>query len=158
RVYIQYRFIIAYPLARSWLQRCRRKKLQQLQEFVRLGWYHYEHSDNAWKLQSLEKCAALFRPKLIVDGVSAYAHLYDYAQGSAVLLAVVVVGVIPSPFDYADVVTTTTHKSLCGPRGSMIFFRKGVKEINKQRQKANDVASVSHTPLGVRGSSRANNI
>ena len=43
-------------------------------------------------------------------------------------------GVIPSPFEYADIVTTTTHKSLRGPRGAMIFFRKGVKEINKQGQ------------------------
>ncbi|RWW34152.1 hypothetical protein GW17_00001100 [Ensete ventricosum] len=41
-------------------------------------------------------------------------------------------GVVPSPFEDADVVTTTTHKSLRGPRGAMIFFRKGVKEINKQ--------------------------
>ncbi|CAL9049490.1 unnamed protein product [Musa banksii] len=41
-------------------------------------------------------------------------------------------GVIPSPFEYADVVTTTTHQSLRGPCGAMIFFRKGVKEINKQ--------------------------
>lgn len=44
----------------------------------------------------------------------------------------VAAGVIPSPFEYAEVVTTTTHKSLRGPRGAMIFFRKGVKEINKQ--------------------------
>ncbi|KAI8004705.1 hypothetical protein LOK49_LG08G00897 [Camellia lanceoleosa] len=96
----------------------------------------------------LEKSATLFRPKLIVAGASAYARLYDYAayckvcdKQKAVLLAdmahisgLVAAGVIPSPFEYADIVTTTTHKSLRGPRGAMIFFRKGVKEINKQGQ------------------------
>nr|POE76624.1 serine hydroxymethyltransferase 2, mitochondrial [Quercus suber] len=94
----------------------------------------------------LEKSATLFRPKLIVAGASAYARLYDYARirkvcdkQKAILLAdmahisgLVAPGVIPSPFEYADVVTTTTHKSFRGPRGAMIFFRKGVKEINKQ--------------------------
>lgn len=46
------------------------------------------------------------------------------------------VGVVPSPFDHSDVVTTTTHKSLRGPRGAMIFFRKGVR---KQDKKGNDI-------------------
>ncbi|KAF5939680.1 hypothetical protein HYC85_023939 [Camellia sinensis] len=96
----------------------------------------------------LEKSATLFRPKLFVAGASAYARLYDYAcirkvcdKQKAILLAdiahisgLVAAGVIPSPFEFADIVTTTTHKSLCGPRGAMIFFKKGVKEIDKQGQ------------------------
>merc|ERR1712232_473636 len=44
----------------------------------------------------------------------------------------VVGGVVPTPFDYADVVTTTTHKSLRGPRAGMIFFRRGQKGTDKK--------------------------
>jgi len=40
-------------------------------------------------------------------------------------------GVVPSPFEHSDIVTTTTHKSLRGPRGAMIFFRKGTKKVEK---------------------------
>ena len=40
---------------------------------------------------------------------------------------------IPSAFDYADIVTTTTHKSLRGPRGAMIFYRKGVRRPLNER-------------------------
>ncbi|KAL7262446.1 hypothetical protein ACSBR1_000759 [Camellia fascicularis] len=54
--------------------------------------------------------------------------LADMARISGLVAA----GVIPSPFEFAHIVTTTTHKSLRGSRGAMIFFGKGVKEINKQ--------------------------
>ncbi|KAF5821364.1 putative glycine hydroxymethyltransferase [Helianthus annuus] len=56
--------------------------------------------------------------------------LADMAHISRLVAA----GVVPSPFEYADVLTTTTHKSLHGPRGAMIFFRKGLKEINKKNK------------------------
>ena len=56
----------------------------------------------------------------------------------------VAAGVIPSPFEYADIVTTTTHKSLRGPRGAMIFFRKGVKEINKKGEEVRFSSPMNH--------------
>merc|ERR1711915_518746 len=94
----------------------------------------------------LEMTAKLFRPKMIIAGYSAYARLLDYArfrsicdQTKSVLLAdmahisgLVAAGVIPSPFDHADVVTTTTHKSLRGVRSGMIFYRRGQKGVDKK--------------------------
>ncbi|CAH6718853.1 serine hydroxymethyltransferase, cytosolic [[Candida] jaroonii] len=92
----------------------------------------------------LEKTALLFRPKILVAGTSAYCRLIDYKRmreiadkvgaylivDMAHISGLIAAGVIPSPFEYADVVTTTTHKSLRGPRGAMIFFRRGVRSIN----------------------------
>ena len=71
-------------------------------------------------------------------GASAYSRNIDYARmkeiadaSGAWLLSdmahisgLVSAGVVPSPFGYSDIVTTTTHKSLRGPRGAMIFYRK----------------------------------
>ncbi|URE18877.1 Interconversion of serine and glycine (By similarity) [Musa troglodytarum] len=122
------------------------KKISAVSIFFETMPYRLNESTGYIDYDQLEKSATLFRPKLIVAGASAYARLYDYARirkvcdkHKAILLAdmahisgLVAGGVIPSPFEYADVVTTTTHKSLRGPRGAMIFFRKGVKEINKQ--------------------------
>jgi len=71
--------------------------------------------------------------KLQVCNKQKAVMLADMAHISGLVAA----GVIPSPFEYADVVTTTTHKSLRGPRGAMIFFRKGLKEINKQGKEVN---------------------
>lgn len=64
----------------------------------------------------------------IADSINAH-FLFDMAHISG-LVAAGVGG--PDPFEYADIVTTTTHKSLRGPRGAMIFFRKGVKNVDKK--------------------------
>ncbi len=94
----------------------------------------------------MEEHARLYRPKLLIAGASAYAQLIDYERmrniadmSNAFLLSdmahisgLVSAGVIPSPFDFSDVVTTTTHKTLRGPRGGMIFYRKGVRNVDKK--------------------------
>jgi glycine hydroxymethyltransferase len=78
------------------------------------------------------------RPKVIVGGASAYPRIIDFermaeiAHGVGALLFVdmahiaglVAAGVHPSPFPHADLVTTTTHKTLRGPRGGLIFSRR----------------------------------
>ncbi len=85
----------------------------------------------------MEAQAKEVRPKLIVGGASAYPRLWDFermaaiAHGVGALLFVdmahiaglVAAGVHPSPFPHADIVTTTTHKTLRGPRGGLIFSR-----------------------------------
>lgn len=84
----------------------------------------------------LAKMALLFRPKMILCGASAYPRVLDWARFKeiadsvgAILMAdmahisgLVATGVHPSPFPYCDIVTTTTHKSLRGPRAGMIFY------------------------------------
>lgn len=56
--------------------------------------------------------------------------MYDMAHISGLVAA----KVLKNPFDYADVVTTTTHKSLRGPRGAMVFYRKGSKVDKKGKE------------------------
>jgi glycine hydroxymethyltransferase len=91
---------------------------------------------------ALETQAAEVRPKVIVAGASAYPRIIDFerlaaiAHGVGALLFVdmahiaglVAAGVHPSPFPHADIVTTTTHKTLRGPRGGLIFSRRELPE------------------------------
>ncbi|CAJ0585251.1 unnamed protein product, partial [Mesorhabditis spiculigera] len=99
--------------------------------------------------EKLEENAMLFRPKIIVAGMSCYARNLDYARFKKIadkcgaylmsdmahISGLVAAGVTPSPFEYSDIVTTTTHKSLRGPRGALIFYRKGVKSVNAKGDK-----------------------
>ncbi|CAL5224699.1 g7426 [Coccomyxa viridis] len=122
------------------------KKISAVSIFFETMAYRLNEETGIIDYDMLEKTATLYRPKLIVAGASAYPRHYDYARmrdiadkSNAYLLSdmahisgLVAAGVVPSPFDYSDVVTTTTHKSLRGPRGAMIFFRKGVKGQDKK--------------------------
>jgi glycine hydroxymethyltransferase len=116
--------------------------------------YRLDEKTGLINYEKVEELATLYRPKIIVAGTSAYSRLIDYQKfkeicdkvGSYLLSdmahisGLVAAGVIPSPFEFSDVVTTTTHKSLRGPRGAMIFFRKGVRRTdNKGNQEMYDL-------------------
>ena len=96
----------------------------------------------------LEKQAEECKPKMIVAGASAYARIIDFPRLAEIahkvgaylmvdiahLAGLVAAGLHPSPVPYADVVTTTTHKTLRGPRGGMILCKDA--EFGKQFNKA----------------------
>jgi glycine hydroxymethyltransferase len=90
---------------------------------------------------AMETQAKEVRPKVIVGGASAYSRIWDFERMAAIARSVgailfvdiahiaglVAAGVHPSPFPHADIVTTTTHKTLRGPRGGMIFSRRDLR-------------------------------
>ncbi len=96
----------------------------------------------------LERLAKEHQPKLIVGGASAYSRVIDFERMAQIAKSVgayfmvdmahiaglVAAGLHPSPVPYADVVTTTTHKTLRGPRGGLILCRDA--EFSKQFNKA----------------------
>lgn len=93
----------------------------------------------------IQSLANEFKPKLIVAGASAYSRFIDFARlreiadsvdaylmiDMAHIAGLIAAGVHPSPVPYADVVTTTTHKTLRGPRGGMILAKEELgKKLN----------------------------
>src|SRR5438876_567415 len=106
------------------------------------GRRYYGGCENA---DTVERLAEAHRPRLIVAGASAYARIIDFPRiraiadrvGALVMADVahtaglIAAGVHPSPVPYAEFVTTTTHKTLRGPRGALILCRERfAKEID----------------------------
>jgi len=122
------------------------KKISAVSKYFESMPYRLDEETGRIDYDAMERSAELFRPKMIVAGASAYSRLIDYKRireiadkvGAFVLAdmahisGLVAAEVIPSCFPYADVVTTTTHKSLRGPRGAMIFYRKGQRGTTKK--------------------------
>ena len=96
----------------------------------------------------LEKIAENCRPKIIVAGASAYSRIIDFERLSSTakkvgaylmvdmahIAGLIAAGLHPSPIEFADVVTSTTHKTLRGPRGGLILCKDA--EFGKQFNKA----------------------
>jgi glycine hydroxymethyltransferase len=108
--------------------------------------YGVRRDDEQIDYEALERLAVEHRPKLIMVGASAYPRVIDFPRIEAIGRAVgavvvtdmahiaglVAAGVHPSPVPYSDFVTTTTHKTLRGPRGGMVLSRAAfAKELDK---------------------------
>ncbi|QQR77973.1 MAG: serine hydroxymethyltransferase [Candidatus Moraniibacteriota bacterium] len=103
-------------------------------------------ADGSIDYRKLEALAKVEKPKLLLAGFSSYTRQIDYAKFVAVgkkvgaitmmdmahIAGLVAGGVVPNPVEYFDIVTTTTHKTLRGPRGGMILSREQfAKDIDK---------------------------
>src|ERR1044071_8599794 len=108
--------------------------------------YGVRREDERIDYDELERLAHEHKPKMIIAGASAYPRILDFARFRQVADAVgavflvdmahisglVAAGLHPNPCQYADIVTTTTHKTLRGPRAGMILAKeKYAKEIDK---------------------------
>lgn len=100
--------------------------------------------------EALKKLAKKEKPNIIVAGFTAYPRIIDFKKfreiasvcGAYLMVdlshtaGLVAGGVCPSPFPYADVVTTTTHKTLRGPRSALIFSKIDNRELHKKIDRA----------------------
>ena len=133
--------------------------------------YHVRESDSLLDMDEVERIARERRPKMILAGWSAYPRFLDFERFRAIadevgaLLMVdmahfaglVAAGLHPNPVPYADVVTTTIHKTLGGARGGMILCTRGAREEDQLRgvpRPAGRAADARHRRQGGRAGDR----
>jgi glycine hydroxymethyltransferase len=106
--------------------------------FFEVHAYGVRKEDERIDYDELARQAEEVRPKLIVSGASAYPRIIDFERIAAIahsigalmmadiahIAGLIAAGLHPSPFPHADIVTTTTHKTLRGPRGGLIFAKQ----------------------------------
>jgi glycine hydroxymethyltransferase len=109
--------------------------------------FDVDHETGLLDYDAIERLAESIRPKIIISGFTAYPSIVDFRRFGKIakqvgayhladmshIAGLVAGGAYPSPFAHADVVMTTTHKSLRGPRGAVIFCKK---ELSEQIDKA----------------------
>jgi glycine hydroxymethyltransferase len=108
--------------------------------------YHVRRDTEQIDYSEIEELAHQHKPKMIVAGASAYSRVIDFARMAVIAKSVdaiffvdmahiaglIAAGVHPSPVPHADIVSTTTHKTLRGPRGGLVLCRSAyAKEIDK---------------------------
>ncbi|HCF99923.1 MAG TPA: serine hydroxymethyltransferase [Chloroflexi bacterium] len=108
-------------------------------------WYGVDEQTEQIDYDAVQKQAEEFQPKLLVAGASAYSRLFDFPRlrqiadsvgarfmfDMAHVAGLVAGGVHPNPVEHADIVTSTTHKTLRGPRGGLILCREELaKKVN----------------------------
>lgn len=106
--------------------------------FFKSEQYETDNESGLIDYEAVKKTASEHKPKIIISGATAYPRKIDFEKFGEISVGVgayhvsdishiaglIAAGEHPSPFRYADVVMTTTHKSLRGPRGAVIFARK----------------------------------
>jgi len=108
--------------------------------------YHVRRDTEQIDYDEIEKLAYEHKPKMIVAGASAYSRVIDFERIAKVAKAVdalffvdmahiaglVAAGIHPSPVPHADIVSTTTHKTLRGPRGGLVLCKSSfAKELDR---------------------------
>jgi glycine hydroxymethyltransferase len=116
------------------------KKITLVSKIWNISFYHVDPQSRVFDYGKIQRQAEKIRPKLLISGGTAYPREIDYRRMSEIARAagaryladvaheagLIAGGANASPFPYADIVTMTTHKTLRGPRGALIFSRKAI--------------------------------
>ncbi|KAJ2994878.1 hypothetical protein NUW58_g1428 [Xylaria curta] len=118
-----------------------KKKISMVSKYFETLPYYLDSKTGIIDYDHLETLAEQYQPRIIVAGTSAYSRLIDYGRIKQIsskigaylmsdishISGLIAAGLVPSPFGHSDIVTSSTAKLLQGPRGGIIFYRKGPK-------------------------------